>query len=68
MDQPRYPENHDVGSAINSNSRLLQTLIDNPNAIINEAPDQRFKLGYVSAVGLVVNRMIGPLILLRTKF
>ncbi|KAI9767776.1 MAG: hypothetical protein M1840_005457 [Geoglossum simile] len=32
---------------------------DNPNAVITYAPERRFKLGYWSVMGLVVNRMIG---------
>ena len=32
---------------------------DDPNTIITFAPEQRFRLGYLSVMGLVVNRMIG---------
>ncbi|KAJ9642887.1 hypothetical protein H2199_004408 [Coniosporium tulheliwenetii] len=32
---------------------------DDPNTIITVAPEQRFRLGYLSVMGLIVNRMIG---------
>lgn len=30
-----------------------------PNTIITRAPEERFRLGYWSVIGLVVNRVIG---------
>jgi len=48
----------DDGSSINS--ALFDILPENiPNTIITKAPEERFRLGYWSVVGLVVNRVIG---------
>jgi len=41
------------------NGDVLVRLRKDPHAIINEAPAQRFKLGYGSVMGVIVNRMIG---------
>ena len=41
------------------NGDVLARLRKDPHAIINEAPAQRFKLGYGSVMGVIVNRMIG---------
>lgn len=30
-----------------------------PNTIVTKAPEKRFRLGYWSVMGLVINRMIG---------
>lgn len=48
------------------NSALFDILPENiPNSIITKAPEERFRLGYWSVVGLIVNRVIGlfPLLL-----
>lgn len=45
---------HDVDEILNREP-------NDPNTIITFAPEQRFRLGYLSVIGLVVNRMIGTL-------
>ena len=43
-----------------TNSAVFDILPQNiPNTIITKAPEERFRLGYWSVIGLVVNRVIG---------
>jgi hypothetical protein len=44
---PRHPD------------RVREALRRDPNAIVTDAPDEKFKLGYGSVMALVINRMIG---------
>lgn len=49
---------HDDDSSLNS--AIGEILPENiPNSIITKAPEERFRLGYWSVVGLIVNRVIG---------
>ena len=42
------------------NDAVFEILPENiPNTIITRAPEQRFRLGTWTVIGLVVNRMIG---------
>lgn len=40
-------------------SELVNHEPEDPNTIITKAPEKRSRLGYLSVMGLVVNRMIG---------
>ena len=52
---PRFQDDH---SSINA--AVFEILPENiPNTIITKAPEERFRLGYWSVIGLVVNRVIG---------
>ena len=42
------------------NTAIFEILPENiPNSIITKAPEERFRLGYWSVIGLIVNRVIG---------
>ncbi|KAI9781264.1 MAG: hypothetical protein M1839_006056 [Geoglossum umbratile] len=56
--ESRNPFPHDPDNDSNSSPPSLFR-DDNPNTVITHAPERRFKLGYWSVMGLVVNRMIG---------
>ena len=52
------PRFQDDQSSINA--AVFEILPENiPNTIITKAPEERFRLGYWSVIGLVVNRVIG---------
>lgn len=54
----RPSDTRDDDSSINT--AIFEILPENiPNSIITKAPEERFRLGYWSVIGLIVNRVIG---------
>jgi hypothetical protein len=55
--EPRTdPRFQDDDSSTNSHEISPRNI---PNTIITKAPEERFRLGYLSVIALVVNRVIG---------
>jgi hypothetical protein len=59
MDGP-LPRRPSQQSGYTDNESLFSESED-PNRIVTRSPENRFKLGYLAVMGLVINRMIGKL-------